>query len=439
MGRPRPNKLIALAVFASALVLLYLFFPASISARLIAFVTTRPRSTCTPRAYANGSWTPKAIVPDLPVMTKPDDALIFAGFQGCASSREYYWHLGADHEEQWDRFPAVTSWEWTPGDDCVVRPLSPAAMIKDMVEQGGWLLIGDSVTENQFFSLSCILYPHVRATPNYTENPYFDRAWPQHLYLSPTSPLLPHLSLPPHFNISGTPLVTFRRVDLLFSQPELVSLYAELHPDKAAEPGWSLFSDEKAWSLPPAEYLALFGADDAGARYRTLVASTGGHWTTTLFSGLADADAPGGGIQNVLDFYTVAMRRWADAVQTALDGMNSAGGGGGAPHQVVVRAYLPGHEDCHDWREPWTEWHPYKWNWYNWPWIGDFNAIFDDLLSRPRYPDIHYLAIDRPALLRPDGHAAGDCLHLIAGTGVLEGWSHYIWHYVTRELPGRVR
>jgi hypothetical protein len=78
-------------------------------------------------------------------------------------------------------------------------------------------------------------------------------------------------------------------------------------------------------------------------------------------------------------------------------------------------------------------------------------------LDAARYPDIHYLGIDRPALLRPDAvraalslrssarglmtlqHAAGDCLHIMSGAGVLEGWSHYIWHFVTRELPGRLR
>ena len=56
-----------------------------------------------------------------------------------------------------------------------------------------------------------------------------------------------------------------------------------------------------------------------------------------------------------------------------------------------------------------------------------------------KYPDIHFLPIDRPALLRPDAHSAGDCLHIMSGAGVLEGWTHYIWHYVTRELPGRIR
>ena len=55
------------------------------------------------------------------------------------------------------------------------------------------------------------------------------------------------------------------------------------------------------------------------------------------------------------------------------------------------------------------------------------------------FPDIFYLPIDNPALLRPDAHASGDCLHIMAGAGVLEGWSHYIWHFVSKELAGRIR
>ncbi|KAI0744301.1 hypothetical protein C8Q80DRAFT_890032 [Daedaleopsis nitida] len=31
------------------------------------------------------------------------------------------------------------------------------------------------------------------------------------------------------------------------------------------------------------------------------------------------------------------------------------------------------------------------------------------------------------------------CLHIMTGAGVLEGWTHYIWHYVTVELPGRLQ
>ena len=61
------------------------------------------------------------------------------------------------------------------------------------------------------------------------------------------------------------------------------------------------------------------------------------------------------------------------------------------------------------------------------------------VLDSRKYPDIHFLPIDRPALLRPDAHSAGDCLHIMSGAGVLEGWTQYIWHYVTVELPGRIR
>lgn len=441
----RPTKLAWLAAASSAAFLLYLFLPASFQQLPALVLQPRPRSACSPTAYSSGNWSPKAVVPTIPRMTKPSDAVTFGGFQGCASDREFAWHLGADNEDMWDRFPAVNSWEWSPNDGCDVRPMDPELIVKDLVEQGGWLLIGDSVTENHFFSLSCLLYPHVRATPNYTENPYIDRAWPQHLFLSPSSPLLPHLSLPPAFNISSTPLVTFRRVDLLFTQPQLESIYAQLHPEKAREPGFSLFSEEATWTLPPAEYLGMLASRENATRYRTALVSTGGHWTTSLFSGLAEEDAEGGGIWNVMELFQTAMSVWAEDVQIALDEMNGNryGSGarwqGGAPFQVVARAYLPGHEDCHEEKAPWTEWHPYKWNWYNWPWIKDLNEVFEGVLADTRFPDVHFLPIDTPAALRPDAHATGDCLHIMTGAGVLEGWSHYIWHYLTRELPGRVR
>lgn len=233
----------------------------------------------------------------------------------------------------------------------------------------------DSVTENHFFSLSCVLYPHVRATPNYTENPYFDRAWPQHLYLSPSSPLLPHLRLPSGFSVEDTPLVTFRRVDLLLDRSELEGLYAaRVGPD--APP---LFSAEQFWSLSPEYYVRdLF----LNGHYGTLVASTGGHWTVTLMSAFHDEGARGGGIDGVLDFFDAAMRRWAEDVQGILDEWERRGKRWGfgwrrERKRVVVRAYLPGHEDCHSERAPWKEWRPFVWNWYNWGSIWEFNKIFE--------------------------------------------------------------
>jgi hypothetical protein len=345
-------------------------------------------------------------------MTNRSDALHFSGFQGCASDREFYWHLAADHPEQWDRFPKAHSYDWHPEQDqCSLPPYDQDALVVDLVENGGWLLIGDSVTENHFFSLSCMLYPHVRATPNYTENPYFDRAWPQNLYLNPGSPLIPTMKLPTGFSVESTPLVTFRRVDLLLDGPDLEALYSSIY---SPPPEFSLFSDEQFWSMPIKNYTDIFLAPLPEANYRTLVISTAGHWTTTVFSGLADETKVGNGIDEVLRFFTHAMEKWADEVQAILTEHGSRN------KDVVVRAYLPGHDDCHNIRAPWDTILPFKREIYNWNWIHNFNEIFQvnstcslfyssftesiiqNVLSSPSYTDIHFLPIDVPARLRPD-------------------------------------
>ncbi|EMD33751.1 hypothetical protein CERSUDRAFT_108038 [Gelatoporia subvermispora B] len=431
--RGRTIKLIGLGAFVSLLLTLYTY-SSSVSSTVsrFGFKTPPAQGSCPPRAWANGSWTRKAELPtNLTRMTKSADALEFMGYEACASSREYWWHLAADKEEQWDRFPGATSWEWTPGDDCDIRPFARSALLRHLVEDGGWLLIGDSVTENHFFSLSCLLYPDVRATPDYNLNPYLDRASPQNLYLDPNSELIPYLSFPPGFNVSTTPLVTFRRVDLLLDRPEIEDIYHEMHHPP---PEFNLFSDEAYWSLSPRDYMEIFYRPLPEGNYGTLIVSTGGHWTTTLLGGLRNNTAADNGIAAVLELFQESMRVWADEVQQAI--WHS----GDTSKQVVIRAYLPGHEDCHSQRQPWTEYQPFRWGWYNWPDIKDFNAIFEEVVAPPSpYRNIHYLPIDRPALLRPDAHATGDCLHIMSGAGVLEGWSHYIWHYLTHELPDRIR
>ncbi|KAI0744295.1 hypothetical protein C8Q80DRAFT_1186117 [Daedaleopsis nitida] len=403
-------------------------------------LSSRTRGTCPPKSWANGKWVPKPPPTNRTDFSTPSDAFEFLGLEGCASSREIFWHLAADNERLWDRFPGVSTWRWQPPSDCEVRDLVRELLVRDLIEQGGWLLIGDSVTENHFFSLSCLLYPHVRATPNYVESPDFDRAWPQNLYLSPLSPLVRSINFPQGFDIKKTPLVTFRRVDLLMEESQLDALYHSLHPKS------NLFSDEAVWNLPPSEYVKILTSPLPEGNYATLVVSTAGHWTTTLFAGLKDANKFNDGIHNVVDFFQEAMHAWAQEVQRLLDEAEKAEqratgdmGRQRAPRQVLARAYLPGHEDCHDSREPTTKYKPGPNGWYNWNQIKDFNRAFEGVLSSRRYPDIHFLPIDRPALLRPDAHSAGDCLHIMTGTGVLEGWSHYIWHYVTVELPGRVR
>ena len=399
--RDLSTKVITLGALITFAITLFMFSSSEFSSRLSVFAD-QP-GTCSPEAWSLGYWTYSPNT-DLPALTSADQVFAFSGLEGCAADRGYHWHLGVDHEEQFNRFPNVASYKWQPSSQCDVRPLNGVAIVKDMVEQGGWLLIGgeeffpfpfsrvtrpwtrlDSVTENHFFSLSCLLYPHVRATPNYTENLYVDRALPQRLYLSPTSPLLPELDFPPDFSIENTPLVLFRRVDLLLNQEDLETLYQNTFRTEEEDEGStatnattkSLFSDEATWSLSPSEYMPIFLASPPEGNFGTLIVNTGGHWTTTLMSAFRDeeaGDAAGCGIEGVKAFFKVAVRTWAGQVQDAIGGYRH--NGGTRPKQVVVRAYLPGHEDCHDHREPWTKIQPYQHRWYNWPWIQDYNVIF---------------------------------------------------------------
>ncbi|TEB28414.1 hypothetical protein FA13DRAFT_791309 [Coprinellus micaceus] len=185
--------------------------------------------------------------------------------------------------------------------------------------------------------------------------------------------------------------------------------------------------------------------------YATMIVSTGGHWRTTLFKGYADGEKQGGGIDGVVAFYEHVARRWVREVQERLsretrngderEGESMVVIGGGSRRitkNVVIRPYLPGHDQCREAKGVLEEVELMEYERYNWRHIWKFNHIFETLLTdRQAYPNIHYLPIDRPGRLRPDAHTAKDCLHVMAGADVLEGWTRYIWHFVTQELGAR--
>lgn len=164
-------------------------------------------------------------------------------------------------------------------------------------------------------------------------------------------------------------------MDLLLNQTELEDIYTELHPDQK---NFTLFSEEKFWSMSPQEYMPIFTSPLPEANYGTLIASTAGHWTTTVLRGFRDESkaSSGYGIEKVLDLFSVAMKKWADEVQAALDKDRLMGTK--KDRRVVVRSYLPGHENCRNQMSPITT----NWGWppklhsYNWPWIKDYNTIF---------------------------------------------------------------
>jgi hypothetical protein len=142
--RSLATKLIVMGGLVTFLLTLYTMHPSS--ARLRASVSDifsiRQRGECSPQDWASGQWTRR--VPARTTkqnVTSRADVLEFEGFEGCASDREYNWHLSAD-EDQWDRFPEVTAYQWTPPASCNVRQFEREAFVRDLVEKGGWLLIG---------------------------------------------------------------------------------------------------------------------------------------------------------------------------------------------------------------------------------------------------------------------------------------------------------
>lgn len=70
-----------------------------------------------------------------------------------------------------------------------------------------------------------MLSPHVRTTPFYPAGQGFERDQPQNMYLKEDSPLIARLNLPQGFDVANTPLVTFRREDLLLTTEKLQELH----------------------------------------------------------------------------------------------------------------------------------------------------------------------------------------------------------------------
>jgi hypothetical protein len=91
-------------------------------------------------------------------MTRKEDALTFSRFQGCASGRDRWLQLGSDIKEKWDRFPQAHNWQWVPGGHCGrtgsaedgLRLWDAEQMVRDLVEHGGWLLVGGTFSAIPF-------------------------------------------------------------------------------------------------------------------------------------------------------------------------------------------------------------------------------------------------------------------------------------------------
>ncbi|EJD41251.1 hypothetical protein AURDEDRAFT_90398 [Auricularia subglabra TFB-10046 SS5] len=441
--RPRP---VDAALFIAVVFVLYLassptplqsYWPTSISHGL----------RCSPEAYSAGRWERQPGI--LRNMTRHEDVFALSGWTRCASSQEPGWHLASDVPEafHWRTEASMARWKWIPGPACSrFRRFSGEEMVRNLVERGGWLMIGDSLTEGHFFSLSCILHPHVRAEPLYRPGESFYRAWAQSLYLLPTSPLARTLRFPPGFDIEQTPLATFRRVDAILAPEELLPLYARVAPDRVKSDNpdpEALYGNlqEALFNLDSSEVLALFTSPPP-LNFGTLIISTGAHWTQSVFGALH-------GYEEILEFLGHTARLWLERVAEALKPVASPKWStaqrwlpktsAGYKRRVVVRSANWGSEDCMTEAVRMggavDEVPVLKQNKYNWDWITKMNDMFEKVVKEFDHPLVHYLGIERPCLMRPDAHVLPDCLHIAAGTGAMETWTEYIAHFLWSEDP----
>lgn len=95
---------------------------------------------CSPQAWSNGGWVRK---PDAKQMIEADDVYEISGFLGCGSNRDVLWHLGNGDPKQFGWRGNVSAYDWAPGAGCPKMPSSwREDLVVDLVENGGWLLIG---------------------------------------------------------------------------------------------------------------------------------------------------------------------------------------------------------------------------------------------------------------------------------------------------------
>ncbi|KAM0750152.1 hypothetical protein T439DRAFT_326112 [Meredithblackwellia eburnea MCA 4105] len=413
--RPRRRVLVVAALAAASAVLLWLRRP---ERSLNVIDTSENGQSCSPMDYSRGTW----VLKDPPLHANTSHVTVFeaSNFVGCRYDYKPYWNFGThfsletaarDEKElemteyRWNG----SQWRWKPEKESCkqVDALKPETLVRDLVQNGGWLLLGDSVTHQHFFSLSCFLYEHVR---------YQRQRGKGQLFLRPDTHLYNSSTLPSTFNFQQ-PLVSFIRTDHGFDRGELEELYDRLTPK--AERVKGAVAKHKLESASFTFQLETFL--DPAANYQALIFSTGAHFSALHFHTE--------GLGNTLVFFKRLVGEWVDRMAEALrtDGSTTK--------RVLVRAATSGHDDCHNHTMPYKKLHDWDQKLYNWGWMGRFNEAFRDAVVDANNSQINFISIDDPQRLRPDGHT-NDCMHVGVGLGIIEGWSNYVYYHLnsTRSL-----
>lgn len=116
---------------------------ATLSYAAAAAAAFAPPGMCRPRDYIAGHWSRRR---DAREVWTEQDAVQSSGFLGCASNREYGWHLGTEWDDNTE-FPRrwwrgnVSAYDWVPG--CArYRRADRETWVTRLVEEGGWLILG---------------------------------------------------------------------------------------------------------------------------------------------------------------------------------------------------------------------------------------------------------------------------------------------------------
>lgn len=231
---------------------------------------------------------------------------------------------------------------------------------------------------------------------------------------------------------------------MILAPEELLPLYARHAPNRTTSSNpaqHELYGDlqEAVYNAQSAEMLALFTSPPP-LNYGALIMSSGAHWTESVFGKLSAPD-------EIVAFFSAALTLWLQRVAEALALTTAPAWGtavtwrgatsGGTPRRVIVRGATWGSEDCLlsvvRLGGPRAHVVPLSRPYYNWAWIPRLNEAAERAVAAADNPFIHYLPIERPAMLRPDAHVLPDCMHLAAGTGAMESWTEYIAHFLWAE------
>ncbi|GAA5866970.1 hypothetical protein JCM3774_003739 [Rhodotorula dairenensis] len=454
--------------------------------------------SCPPEAWSNGSWIP--LNPPLSPFATIWDASPDFHNHGCAQNwHRGEWYLGlvppgsegqspenvAGPQGEWpmSRYRRrAAGWIWEPGteacDNEVELPWYEMSevvggeedegtikLLQDLIDRGGWLILGDSLSEGHFMSLSCTLFPHVRAVWPYPAMSEWQQIKEEHLLLSRESPLITagRLVVPDDWDWDGTPLVSHVRTDHGLAPVELVRVYEDLRaspenrtsrfpeltsPAARANPQ-PLLTDVETFS-PTLDYMLELFLRPAGPRnitteispsygasttppdaielerrttesawYRALIFSTGQHFSARHFN-LLSTEAH-------IEYFDLVVATVLDRIADALD---SATEDEKRNKEVVVRPTSNGHDECHAAKGPLEIPDRDKSSLYSWKDMWAMNDRAEALVRKVAHPQISWIDVMRPSTLRPDAHTNDDCLHLSMGTGVVEGWTRYLAYWL---------